>query len=115
MCFAILQDRDGVQPRTHGRGAKDWPHKTSDGAEESPLREVPGRMVMIWDGAPIHRSHPIKEFLANGASPRLHLEPLPAYAPELNPDEGLWQQLKGVKPRLIHSVFRGATLEVFMR
>lgn len=63
------------------------------------LREVPGRMVIIWDGAPIHRSHTIKEFLANGAAQRLHLERLPAYAPELNPDEGLWHQLKGVELR----------------
>lgn len=63
------------------------------------LREVPGRMVVIWDGAPIHRSHLIKDFLANGAAQRLHLERLPAYAPELNPDEGLWQQLKGVELR----------------
>jgi transposase len=100
------------------------------------LREVPGRMVIIWDGAPIHRSHMIKEFLANGAAQRLHLERLPAYAPELNPGEGLWQQLKGVelrnvccfhlpqlrrelrdavkrvrrKPYLIHGFFRGAKL-----
>jgi len=63
------------------------------------LREVPGQIVVIWDGAPIHRSHVIQEFLANGASRRIHLEPLPAYAPELNPGEGLWQQLKGVELR----------------
>ena len=100
------------------------------------LREVPGRKVIIWDGAPIHRSHTIREFLTNGAAPRLHLERLPAYAPELNPGEGLWQQLKGVElrnlccstiphlrgelrdavkrvrrqPRLIQSSFRGAQL-----
>ena len=49
------------------------------------LREVPGRMVIIWDGAPIHRSHSIQEFLATGAAQRLHLERLPVYAPELNP------------------------------
>jgi DDE superfamily endonuclease len=30
-------------------------------------REVPGCMVMIWDGAPIHRSHVITAFLTNGA------------------------------------------------
>jgi transposase len=59
------------------------------------LREVPGQMVIIWDGSSIHRSHTSKEFLANGASPRLHLARLPAYAPELNPGEDLWQQLKG--------------------
>jgi transposase len=49
------------------------------------LREVSGRMVLIWDGAPIHRSHLIQEFLANGAAQRLHVERLPAYAPGLNP------------------------------
>jgi transposase len=63
------------------------------------LREVPGRLGVIWDGAPIHRSHTIKAFLANGAAARLHLERLPAYAPDLNPGEGLWQQLKGVELR----------------
>ena len=63
------------------------------------LREVAGGMVIIWDGAPIHRSQTIKEFLAVGAAHRLHLERLPAYAPELNPGEGLWQQLKGVELR----------------
>jgi hypothetical protein len=42
------------------------------------LREVPGQMVIIWDGAPIHRRHRITEFLANGAAPRLHVERLPA-------------------------------------
>jgi transposase len=63
------------------------------------LREVPGRLLILWDGAPIHRSHHIKEFLANGAAPRLHVERLPAYAPELNPGEGLWGHLKGIELR----------------
>jgi transposase len=63
------------------------------------LREVSGRMVIIWDGSPIHRSQTIQEFLANGAAQRIHLERLPAYAPELNPDEGIWQQLKGIELR----------------
>jgi len=52
-------------------------------------REVPGRLVILWDGSPMHRSHVIKEFLAHSAAERIHLERLPAYAPELNPDEGL--------------------------
>ena len=63
------------------------------------LREVSGCMVIIWDGAPIHRSRVVREFLSNGAAQRLHLERLPAYAPELNPGEGLWEQLKGVELR----------------
>jgi transposase len=53
------------------------------------LREVSGRMVIIGDGAPIHRSHVITAFLTKGAVPRLQVERLPAYAPELNPGEGL--------------------------
>jgi transposase len=60
---------------------------------------VPNRMVVIWDGAPIHCSRLIQQFLANGAAQRIHLERLLAYAPELNPGEGLWAQLKGVELR----------------
>jgi transposase len=63
------------------------------------LREVPGRLVLIWEGAPIHRSHVIQEFLAKGTAHRLQVERLPAYAPELNPGEGLWAHLKGVELR----------------
>ena len=63
------------------------------------LREVPGRLVIIWEGAPLHRRQVIKAFLANGAAARLHLERLPAYAPDLNPGEGLWAYLKGVDLR----------------
>jgi transposase len=100
------------------------------------MREVSGRMIIMWDGAPIHRSHLIQEFLANGAAQRMHLERLPTYAPELHPGEGLWQQLKGVelrnvccgnlshlwqelrdavrrvrrKPRIIHGCCKGAGL-----
>jgi transposase len=51
------------------------------------LREVPGQRVIIWDDAPIHRSYAIQIFLAHGAAQWLHLERLPAYAPELNPGE----------------------------
>jgi transposase len=66
---------------------------------EHVLREVPGRLVLSWDGAPIHRSHVIQVFLANGAAQRLHVERLPADAPELNPSERLWARLKGVELR----------------
>lgn len=63
------------------------------------LRQIPGRLLVIWDGAPIHRSTTIKDFLAAGAAHRLHLARLPAYAPELNPDEGIWRYLKYVELR----------------
>ena len=58
------------------------------------LRQVRGKLLVIWDGAPIHRCQAVKDFLAAGAAPRLHLERLPAYAPECNPDEGVWNLLK---------------------
>ena len=61
------------------------------------LRKIPGRIVVIWDGAPIHRSREIKAFLKAGAGKRFHLEQLPGYAPELNPAEGIWQYLKRVE------------------
>ncbi|MDQ5851707.1 MAG: IS630 family transposase, partial [Chloroflexota bacterium] len=35
--------------------------------------------------------------LAAGAAKRVHLERLPGYAPELNPDEGIWCYLKRVE------------------
>lgn len=58
------------------------------------LDQIPGHVTVLWDGAPIHRSQAIKSFLAEGAAHRLHLERLPAYAPDLNPDEGVWSWLK---------------------
>jgi transposase len=61
------------------------------------LDQVAGHLTVIWDGAPIHRSHVIKEFLREGAAKRLHLERLPGYAPDLNPDEGVWNYLKRVE------------------
>ena len=61
------------------------------------LQHVAGKLLVLWDGASIHRSQPVKEFLAAGAAERLHLEPLPTYAPELNPAEGIWRYLKRVE------------------
>lgn len=52
-------------------------------------RAIPGKLLIIWDGLRQHRSRLVKDFLArqHGA---IHLEYLPAYAPELNPVEYLW-------------------------
>jgi transposase len=61
------------------------------------LRHIPGKLLVLWDGAPIHRGQPIKDFLAQGAAQRLQLERLPGYAPDLNPDEGIWTYLKHVE------------------
>jgi transposase len=58
------------------------------------MRQIPGKLLVIWDGSPIHRGGAVKDFLASGASSRLQLEQLPGYAPDLNPDEGIWKHLK---------------------
>ena len=54
---------------------------------------------MIWDGSPTHRGRAVTDFLAAGGAARIRLERLPAYAPELNPDEGIWRYLKHVELR----------------
>ena len=61
------------------------------------LRQIPGKLLVVWDGSPIHRAKAVKEFLASGAASRVQLEQLPGYAPELNPDEGIWKHLKYVE------------------
>ena len=61
------------------------------------LGQIPGKLLLIWDGSPIHRGRAVKDFLASGASSRLKLEQLPGYAPDLNPDEGIWKHLKYVE------------------
>jgi transposase len=62
-------------------------------------RMVGGDLLAVWGGSPIHRSKEVKAFLAAGGSRFVHLGRLPAYAPDLNPDEGVWQHLKHVELR----------------
>ena len=67
------------------------------------LRQVRYRvatdLLVVWDGSPIHRGEEVKTFLADGAAPSISLERLPPYAPDLNPDEGVWELLKHVELR----------------
>jgi transposase len=60
------------------------------------LRGWDRRLIVIWDGAPIHHDQQVKEFLGATAG-AVHLERLPGYAPDLNPDEAVWQQFKHVE------------------
>ncbi len=61
------------------------------------LIHIGGRLTVVWDGAPIHRSNVIKEYLRQFGAGRIHLEQFPGYAPELNPAEGIWAYLKRVE------------------
>jgi len=62
------------------------------------LQRVAGqRLLVIWDGSPIHRRAAVKEFVA-GTKAKVWVEALPGYAPDLNPwDEGGWHHLKDVE------------------
>jgi putative transposase len=52
------------------------------------------KVTLLWDGLPSHRSKKMKRYLASQRR-WLVVERLPAYAPELNPVEKLWANLKG--------------------
>ena len=56
------------------------------------------RLLVIWDGSPSHRRAEVQEFVAE-ARGKIHREPLPPYAPDLNPVEWLWKHLKKVELR----------------
>jgi len=63
------------------------------------LRVTGKRLLVIWDGSPIHRRAEVKEFVASTRG-KVWLETLPGYAPDLNPwDEGGWNHLKHVEMR----------------
>lgn len=95
------------------------------------------KLLVIWDASPIQRKE-VTRFMADGGSRYIHLEQLPAYAPDLDPAEGVWQHLKQVelrnvcckdlshlgrelnlaimrlrsKPQIIRSFFAGAGLSI---
>ena len=52
------------------------------------------RVVLLWDGLSSHWSHKMRAHL-DAQHDWLTAERLPAYAPELNPVEYLWANLKG--------------------
>jgi transposase len=101
------------------------------------IRHLGPRLLVIWDGSPIHRRAEVRAFLETAGGRGVRVERLPPYAPDLNPIEWAWQHLKHVelrdltfldledlhlelhlaigrlrqKPRLIRSFFVGAGLE----
>ena len=51
------------------------------------------RVILVWDHLPAHRSRRMKDFLRQ-QSDWLQVEWLPGYAPDLNPTEGVWNNIK---------------------
>jgi len=56
------------------------------------LRHLRGPVVVLLDNARIHRGQQVRRLTQRNR--RLHVEYFPGYAPELNPDEGVWRQAK---------------------
>jgi transposase len=57
------------------------------------LADTPGPVYLIVDGHPAHKAKATKEFVASTGG-RLKLFTLPAYSPQLNPDEWVWKNVK---------------------
>jgi transposase len=54
------------------------------------------KLLVIWDGSPIHRWGVVPEFLAE--EKRIQVQAVPGYAPDLSPlDQGCWHHLKEVE------------------
>ena len=56
------------------------------------LRHLRGSVIVLLDNSSTHHGAPLANLLRR--HPRLHVEHFPAYAPELNPDEGVWSLAK---------------------
>ena len=56
------------------------------------LRHFRGRVIVIWDRWAVHRGPLVRAFLAR--HPRLQVEPLPPYAPDLNAVDHAWGHMK---------------------
>jgi len=72
------------------------------------LRHIRGPLVLLWDRGLPHRAKIVAQFLKPHS--RLHVHLLPPYAPELNPDELVWNHMKRAMansvPRDVHELHR---------
>jgi transposase len=58
-------------------------------------RELRGqKVILVWDGLPAHKSRWMQAYL-RGQRSWVREERLPGYAPDLNPVECVWQNVKG--------------------
>lgn len=57
------------------------------------LRHLRGPVIALLDNSSTHKGGPVEQLQRQHR--RLRIEHFPAYAPELNPDEGVWSLAKG--------------------
>ena len=97
---ALIAVRPGCRPRliyrTHRarRGDKRKGFTETDYARflDAAHQQLDGPLVLVWDGLNTHTSRAMRELIA--ARDWLTVFQLPAYAPELNPVEPVWSNLK---------------------
>lgn len=64
------------------------------------LRQTGKRVLVIWDGSPIHRWGTVRKYLSSKSVKQIKVETMPGYAPDLSPwDQGGWHHLKHVEMR----------------
>lgn len=59
------------------------------------LRHIEEPIVVVWDNVAQHRANRVTELAEEHE--RLRIEPLPPYSPDFNPDEGVFNHVKGVE------------------
>jgi transposase len=67
------------------------------------LMHIPERILLLWDSAKIHKSAKLDELRKLDTINRLTIEYFPSYAPEVDPQEYVWRQLKHVDLRNLTS------------
>jgi transposase len=60
---------------------------------EALVRQIHGPLLIVWDRLAAHRSGLVRDRLSS-LQGHIHVEQLPAYAPELNPVEYIWAYWK---------------------
>ncbi|MEU1201647.1 transposase [Streptomyces sp. NPDC005813] len=55
--------------------------------------QLGGPIVLVWDNVRLHLTKPLREFIDANAT-WLTVFQLPTYAPDLNPQEGIWALVK---------------------
>ncbi len=56
------------------------------------LKHLRGKVIIVWDNGSMHKGEAMRQLRKD--FPRLSIEWLPPYAPELNPVEQVWSHLK---------------------
>jgi hypothetical protein len=123
LIYRIHLDRGHGKRRRKGFDETDYA-RLLDAAHQ----QLPGPIVLVWDNLPTHVSWKMRQLI--GARSWLTVFQLPAYAPELNPVEGIWSSMKRslanltkqgldqlaalIKTRLKRMQYRAGLLEGFL-